>query len=231
VLPPHDDAALKWQDYIPQETLFWRVACGRRWAASTSGSGSRWTGICFCDSRRRGEVSPPRPVPRRVPRSRHSKTMTVADTTGPRRWPSSGAARMAHVTPQEVLRGLRSYYRRHVVYHRLYTLAYCDSEQNPDRPEHSRTPVASTGVLALLLSYFPGSPRGKLKPVRNTGAASHVERGGIGSDPRPRAGRLGAAQRRQCSSCGPTTARTRPGIASNSTAFHMRSRSSVPNRF
>ena len=24
VLPPHDDKALRWADYIPQETLFWR---------------------------------------------------------------------------------------------------------------------------------------------------------------------------------------------------------------
>jgi len=30
VLPPHDDAALAWSDYVPQETLFWRKRLWQR---------------------------------------------------------------------------------------------------------------------------------------------------------------------------------------------------------
>ena len=52
VLPRHDQA-LKWADYIPQETMFWR---SRLWqgVAAVKASASRLTGTLFCVSRRVG---------------------------------------------------------------------------------------------------------------------------------------------------------------------------------
>ena len=50
ILPPHCAEALIWNNYIPQETMFWRRASGTRSAAaSTSRSTRPSTGTCGCD--------------------------------------------------------------------------------------------------------------------------------------------------------------------------------------
>lgn len=47
VLPPFSPAALVWNNYVPQETLFWHAASGTRSAANSMNPTSRpWTGIC-----------------------------------------------------------------------------------------------------------------------------------------------------------------------------------------
>jgi len=74
VLPPHDDAALKWQDYIPQETLFWRRRVWEKWG----GIDERFRFAMDWDLLLRFQAAGAKfhrlgRVPRRVPRSRHFK--------------------------------------------------------------------------------------------------------------------------------------------------------------
>ena len=52
VLPPHCDRTLKWADYIPQETMFWRRRVWRRLARSTKNFSMLSIGIFRFERRR-----------------------------------------------------------------------------------------------------------------------------------------------------------------------------------
>jgi carbamoyltransferase len=124
VLPPHDDAALKWLDVVPQETLFWR----RRIWDKVGGIDEQFRFAMDWDLLLRFQAAGAKfhRLGRFLGAFRvhdASKTMTISDSAG-----ATEAARLYRrtfgrdVTPQEVQRGLRRYCRRHVACNRLYTL-------------------------------------------------------------------------------------------------------------
>jgi len=54
VLPAHHAQTLRYADFIPQETMFWRRVCGTRSDRSTRISTTRWTGIFLLRAQEKG---------------------------------------------------------------------------------------------------------------------------------------------------------------------------------
>lgn len=124
VLPPHDDAVLKWADYVPQETLFWR----RRIWDKVGGIDDRFRFAMDWDLLLRFQAAGAKMV--RLPRFLgafrvHTSSKTMNQVS------SGGIDEMAElrlrahgrvVTPLEVQAGLRRYHGWHVLHNRLYRL-------------------------------------------------------------------------------------------------------------
>ncbi len=125
VLPPHDDQVLRWADYIPQETLFWRR---RMWAKSGGAMDESYKFALDWELLLRFQAAGAKIIclPRFLGAFRvhtHQKTSTqLADL---------GAAEMARLRRQchgrpvswvEIGRGLGPYMAKSVVYHWLYRL-------------------------------------------------------------------------------------------------------------
>ena len=124
VLPPHDDAVLKWADYVPQETLFWR----RRLWDKVGGIDDRFRFAMDWDLLLRFQDAGAKMV--RLPRFLgafrvHTSSKTMNQVS------SGGIEEMAklrlrshgrEVTPLEIQAGLRRYHAWHVFHNRLYRL-------------------------------------------------------------------------------------------------------------
>jgi glycosyltransferase involved in cell wall biosynthesis len=125
VLPPHDDAALTWYDYVPQETLFWRRRIWERAGGRMDESFQfaldwdlllrfRAAGACFV----------------RLPRFLGAFRVHDRQKTSARfdelYYPEVRRLReRCHGRPvgnEEILRARRPYWRRQALYHRLYRL-------------------------------------------------------------------------------------------------------------
>lgn len=124
VLPPHDADALRWQDYVPQETLFWR----RRVWEKVGGIDQSFRFALDWDLLLRFQAAGARfhRLGRFLGAFRvhdTSKTTTVVQTTGAAE--VAALLRRTHgrdVTPLEVEANMRGYRRRHVVYNCMYSL-------------------------------------------------------------------------------------------------------------
>jgi glycosyltransferase involved in cell wall biosynthesis len=124
VLPPHDDETLRWQDYVPQETMFWR----RRVWEKVGGIDASFRFALDWDLLLRFQAAGAKfhRLGRFLGAFRvhdTSKTMTVVETAGARE-----VAQLLHrthgrnVSPLEVEGHLRRYRRRHVFYNCMYCL-------------------------------------------------------------------------------------------------------------
>jgi glycosyltransferase involved in cell wall biosynthesis len=124
VLPPHDDATLRWQDYIPQETMFWRRSIWDK----VGGIDDRFRFALDWDLLLRFQAAGAKfhRLGRFLGAFRvhdASKTITVVRTDGAAE--VSQLLRRTHgrdVTPLEVEEHLRRYRRRHVIYNCMYCL-------------------------------------------------------------------------------------------------------------
>jgi glycosyltransferase involved in cell wall biosynthesis len=124
VLPPHSDRVLAWADFIPQETLFWRRSI---WEAAGAHFDEELNNAIDWELLLRLRAAGARMV--RVPRFLgafrvHPAQKTQADEAQSRA-EMDRLRRRQHgrpVTQQEVLRRVRRYLARHVVYDRLYGL-------------------------------------------------------------------------------------------------------------
>jgi GT2 family glycosyltransferase len=124
VLPPHSDRVLAWADFIPQETLFWRRSI---WEAAGAHFDEELNNAIDWELLLRLRAAGARMV--RVPRFLgafrvHPAQKTQADEAQSRA-EMDRLRRRQHgrpVTQQEVLRRVRPYLARHVVYDRLYGL-------------------------------------------------------------------------------------------------------------
>lgn len=124
VLPPHDTEALKWADYVPQETLFWR----RRLWDKVGGIDESFRFAMDWDLLLRFQEAGAkfRRLPRFLGAFRvhdSSKTMTVVNSHGMEEM--TKLRRRTHgrdVTPHEIQRGLRHYHGWHVFHNRMYRL-------------------------------------------------------------------------------------------------------------
>ncbi len=124
VLPPHDDDMLKWADFIPQETLFWR----RRLWDKVGGIDDRFRFAMDWDMLLRFQEAGAKFV--RLPRflgafrvHKSSKTMNQVSSGGTEEMHKLRLrAHGRDVTPLEVQAGLRKYLGRHVLHNRLYRL-------------------------------------------------------------------------------------------------------------
>jgi glycosyltransferase involved in cell wall biosynthesis len=124
VLPPHDAEALKWADYVPQETMFWR----RRVWDKVGGIDENFRFAMDWDLLLRFQDAGAKV--RRLGRflgafrvHEASKTVTVVNSTGVEEM--AKLRRRAHgrdVTPVEIKHALRGYFWRHVLCNRLYRL-------------------------------------------------------------------------------------------------------------
>jgi hypothetical protein len=123
VLPPHDAEALKWADYIPQETAFWR----RRVWDKLGGFDEKFQSALDWEFFLRAQATGFRFV--RVPRFLgcfriHGAQKTVTMEQVGRQ--ESDCLRERYlgrkVEPREIGRALKPYFRRHVLLHRLYKL-------------------------------------------------------------------------------------------------------------
>lgn len=125
VLPPHDDAVLRWADYVPQETLFWRR---RLWERVGGAIDQSFKFAMDWDLLLRFQDAGARIV--RVPRFLgsfrvHARSKTLTQLT------DQGAAEMDRlrqrchgrtVTRTEIRRGTVGYVLRQGLFHRLYAL-------------------------------------------------------------------------------------------------------------
>jgi glycosyltransferase involved in cell wall biosynthesis len=124
VLPPHDDATLRWQDYVPQETMFWR----RRVWEKVGGIDESFRFALDWDLLLRFQAAGAKfhRLGRFLGAFRvhnTSKTTTVVETTGAAE--VSRLLQRTHgrdVTPLEVEEHLRGYRRRHVFYNCMYSV-------------------------------------------------------------------------------------------------------------
>lgn len=124
VLPPHDDETLKWQDYIPQETMFWR----RRIWEKAGGIDVSFRFALDWDLILRFQAAGAKfhRLGRFLGAFRvhdTSKTVTVVQTQGAAE--VAKLLRRTHgrdVTPLEVEGHLRGYRRRHVFHNVMYSL-------------------------------------------------------------------------------------------------------------
>jgi glycosyltransferase involved in cell wall biosynthesis len=124
VLPPHDAESLRWADYVPQETLFWR----RRIWDKVGGIDENFRFAMDWDLLLRFHEAGAKfhRLGRflgafRVHES--SKTVTVVNSTGLEEM--AKLRRRCHgrdVTPAELPHALRGYLWRHILYNRLYRL-------------------------------------------------------------------------------------------------------------
>jgi len=124
VLPSHDDETLRWQDYIPQETMFWRRQLWER----VGGIDASFRFALDWDLVLRFQVAGAKfhRLGRFLGAFRvhdTSKTVTVVQTQG-----AAEVSKLLHrthgrdVTPLEVEEHLRGYRRRHVMYNVMYSL-------------------------------------------------------------------------------------------------------------
>lgn len=124
VLPPHSNEALKWADYVPQETMFWR----RRIWDKVGGIDEKFRFAMDWDLILRFQDAGAK-IHRlgrflgafRVHET--SKTVTVVNSTGVEEM--SKLRRRYHaqdVTPVQIARALRGYFWRHCLCNRLYRL-------------------------------------------------------------------------------------------------------------
>lgn len=124
VLPPHDDEVLRWADFVPQETLFWR----RRVWDKVGGIDESFRFAMDWDLLLRFQT-----VGAKLHRlgrflgcfrvHTDSKTVSSVTTTGFEEM--ARLRRRCHgrdVTMQEIQRNLRSYLRKHILYDRMYRL-------------------------------------------------------------------------------------------------------------
>jgi hypothetical protein len=123
VLPPHDPEALKWFDYVPQETLFWR----RHVWTKLGGIDESFQFAMDRDFILRAQAA--RMTFRRLPlflgcfRVHSRQKTTAASDTGAREMAILRRRMIGHVpSDREVRRHMRPYLRRHVIAHRLYKL-------------------------------------------------------------------------------------------------------------
>jgi FkbM family methyltransferase len=125
VLPPHDDEVLRWVDYIPQETLFWR-----RRAWDLTGQQIDETFKFAVDWELLLRLAAAGATFARVPRFLGAfrvhdaqKTSSLLEDVGAREMSRLRLRSMTRaVTAEEVDRAVQAYLRRHVVYHKLYRL-------------------------------------------------------------------------------------------------------------
>ena len=127
VLPPHDPEALKWFDYVPQETLFWRR---RVWRALV-GMDEKFQFALDWDFILRAQAAGMRF--RRLPRFlgcfrvHDQQKTTFASDTGSKEMAILRQRMLGRVpSDREVQQGIKPYLRRHVIVHRLYKLRVLD---------------------------------------------------------------------------------------------------------
>jgi glycosyltransferase involved in cell wall biosynthesis len=125
VLPLHDDGVMRWVDYIPQETLFWRRRIWDRvgrYIDETFKFAVDWELLL----RFRAAGATFARLPRFLGAFRvHQAQMTSAqieDVGANEMRRLRLRSMMRHVTNEEVDRAVQRYLRRHVVYHKLYRL-------------------------------------------------------------------------------------------------------------
>jgi glycosyltransferase involved in cell wall biosynthesis len=124
VLPPHDAEALKWADYVPQETLFWR----RRLWEQVGGIDESFRFAMDWDLLLRFQEAGAKfhRLGRFLGAFRvhdSSKTVTVVNATGQEEM--GRLRRRCHgrdVTPAEINDAIRGYVWRHVLCNRMYRL-------------------------------------------------------------------------------------------------------------
>jgi glycosyltransferase involved in cell wall biosynthesis len=123
VLPPHDPIAIKWADYIPQETMFWR----RRVWEALGGLDESFHFAMDWDFILRAHQAGFKFA--RLPRFLgcfrvHAQQKTSAE--GDVGLAESQRLRLQHLgfapTQREVNRAIRGFVRKHVLFHRLYKL-------------------------------------------------------------------------------------------------------------
>ncbi|HEY1191883.1 MAG TPA: glycosyltransferase family 2 protein [Gemmata sp.] len=124
VLPKHSDEMLRWADYVPQETMFWR----RRIWDKVGGIDESFRFAMDWDLLLRFQAAGAKMV--RLPRflgafriHNSSKTMTVVNTQGMAEM--SRLRLRVHgreVTNLEIMAGLRRYHAWHVFHNRMYRL-------------------------------------------------------------------------------------------------------------
>ena len=125
VLPPHDDRALAWADYIPQETMFWRR---RAWEIVGGQIDESFQFAMDWDLILRFRDAGLRFA--RVPRflgafrvTEAQKTASLIQTVGKREMDRLRLRVLGRVpTPQEIHEVLKPFYFRQRVYDRLYRL-------------------------------------------------------------------------------------------------------------
>jgi len=125
VLPPHDDEVLRWIDYVPQETLFWRRRIWERVGAQFDESfqfALDWDLLL----RFRGAGARFARVPRFLGAFRvHASQKTSAQMSGVGQREIARLQERVHGHPVSldvVHRHVRSYLWRHLIYHNLYRL-------------------------------------------------------------------------------------------------------------
>jgi glycosyltransferase involved in cell wall biosynthesis/ubiquinone/menaquinone biosynthesis C-methylase UbiE len=125
VLPPHDDEALSWGDYVPQETLFWRRRIWDKVGGAVDES-FRFAVDWDLLLRFRDAGARITRLPRFLGAFRvhpHQKTSSEIESVGReemRRLRTRTLGRQ--VTDAEVARALQPYFRRHIICHKLYRL-------------------------------------------------------------------------------------------------------------
>ncbi|MBV9339069.1 MAG: glycosyltransferase [Solirubrobacterales bacterium] len=125
VLPAHDDGVMRWVDYIPQETLFWRR---RVWDLVGRYIDESFTFAVDWDLllRLRAVGATFARLPRFLGAFRvhdAQKTSAQIEDVGANEMRRLRLrSMMRHVTNEEVDRAVQRYLRRHVVYHKLYRL-------------------------------------------------------------------------------------------------------------
>jgi hypothetical protein len=123
VLPAHDDAALSWADYVPQETMFWRRTIWEKVGGGVDESfrfAIDWDLLLrFRDAGAKFER-----LPRFLGAFRvhpHQKTSAEMAENGVREMGILRERAVGHrVTADEIDRGLRPYLRQHFILHKLY---------------------------------------------------------------------------------------------------------------
>jgi FkbM family methyltransferase len=125
VLPPHDDDVMRWVDYIPQETLFWRRGVWERVGQRIDESfkfAVDWDLLL----RMRAAGATFARLPRFLGAFRvhdAQKTSRLIEDVGAEEMRRLRLRSMTrHVANDEVERAVQRYLRRHVVYHKLYRL-------------------------------------------------------------------------------------------------------------
>jgi glycosyltransferase involved in cell wall biosynthesis len=125
VLPPHDDGALLWRDYVPQETLFWRRRIWERVGAcldETFDFALDWELLL----RFRAAGARFARLPRFLGAFRvHGRQKTSTEMGGRGREELARLLRRTHgrdVAEAEIERRVRPYLRRHLARQRLYEM-------------------------------------------------------------------------------------------------------------
>ena len=125
VMPPHDPQILYWADYVPQETLFWRR---RIWEKAGGGMDESYKFALDWDLLMRFQQS--NAVIHRVPRflaafrvHKAQKTSAHINLIGLREMERIRLRYIGReVTETEILKHIRVYLNRSVIYHKLYRL-------------------------------------------------------------------------------------------------------------